>query len=82
MIALHEAAGEGGAGIEAYLSALQEADDRIDIVRAVWNEQMADTHRLLDALTWNGRRGCSNTREPEPRCFNSANGLSASPSPA
>ena len=50
MIALHEAAGEGGAGIEAYLSALQEADDRIDIVRAVWNEQMADTQRLLDAL--------------------------------
>ena len=50
MIALHEAAGEGGAGIQAYLSALQEADDRIDIVRAIWEEQLADTRRLLDAF--------------------------------
>lgn len=50
MIALHERAGEGGAGIEAYLSGLQQAEDRIDIVRAIWNEQMADTARLLDAF--------------------------------
>ena len=49
MIALHEAAGSGGAGVQAYLAGLQEADDRIDIVRSVWNEQMADTERLLDA---------------------------------
>ncbi|MEU6145619.1 FAD-dependent oxidoreductase [Streptomyces sp. NPDC047081] len=49
MIALHEAVGGPGAGIEAYLAALQEADDRIDIVRAVWEDQMADTARLLDA---------------------------------
>ncbi|MGP0224053.1 flavin-containing monooxygenase [Paenarthrobacter sp. NCHU4564] len=49
MIALHEASGPGGAGIEAYLSALQQADDRIDIVRAIWEDQIADTHRLLDA---------------------------------
>lgn len=49
MIALHEAAGEGGAGLQAYLAGLQEPDDRIDIVRATWNEQMADTERLLDA---------------------------------
>lgn len=49
MIALHEAAGDGGAGVEAYLSALQIADDRIDIVRTVWEGQMADTRRLLDA---------------------------------
>lgn len=49
MIALHEAAGEGGAGIQTYLSALQEPDDRIDIVRVVWEGQLADTHRLLDA---------------------------------
>jgi hypothetical protein len=49
MIALHEAAGEGGAGIQTYLSALQEPDDRIDIVRVVWEEQLADAHRLLDA---------------------------------
>lgn len=50
MVALHEAAGEGGAGIEAYLSALQVAEDRIDIVRADWDAQMADTERLLDAF--------------------------------
>lgn len=49
MIALHEAAGEGGAGIQTYLSALQQADDRIDIVRNIWEAQLADTHRLLDA---------------------------------
>lgn len=49
MIALHESAGEGGAKIEAYLSAFQIADDRIDIVRAIWEEQLADTSRLLDA---------------------------------
>ena len=50
MIALHEAAGEGGAGVQAYLAGLQEADDRIDIVRNVWIDQIADTERLLDAL--------------------------------
>jgi hypothetical protein len=50
MIALHEVSGEGGAGVQAYLAGLQEADDRIDIVRNVWNDQMADTERLLDAL--------------------------------
>lgn len=50
MIALHEAAEGGFAGVERYLAALQDADDRIDIVRAVWNEQMADTERLLDAF--------------------------------
>jgi len=50
MIELHEAAGDGGAGIQAYLSALQEPDDRIDIVRAIWEEQLADTRRLLDAF--------------------------------
>ena len=50
MIALHEAAGPAGAGVQAYLSGLQEADDRIDIVRNIWLEQMADTERLLDAF--------------------------------
>ncbi|NQX26568.1 NAD(P)-binding domain-containing protein [Microbacteriaceae bacterium VKM Ac-2854] len=50
IIELHEQAERGGAGIEAYLAGLQESDDRIDIVRAVWNEQMADTARLLDAF--------------------------------
>ena len=50
MIALHEDAGARGAGVERYLAGLQDADDRIDIVRAVWNDQMADTHRLIDAF--------------------------------
>lgn len=50
MIALHEAAGEGGAGLGAYLSALQEPEDRIDIIRVDWDSQMADTERLLDAF--------------------------------
>ena len=39
MVELHEAAGEGGAAIAAYLAALQEPEDRIDIVRVIWNEQ-------------------------------------------
>jgi hypothetical protein len=50
MIALHEAAGEGGADVQAYLSGLQEADDRIDIVRNIWIDQLSDTERLLDAF--------------------------------
>ncbi|MEV7087434.1 NAD(P)-binding domain-containing protein [Streptomyces sp. NPDC093085] len=49
MAALHERAGAGGAGIAAYLGRLQEADDRIDIPRDIWNAQIADTERLLDA---------------------------------
>jgi len=50
MIAVHEAAGEGGANVQAYLSGLQEADDRIDIVRNIWIDQLSDTERLLDAF--------------------------------
>lgn len=50
MIALHERAGDGGANIGAYLSGLQESEDRIDIVRAIWEDQMADTKRLLTAF--------------------------------
>lgn len=50
LIALHEQAGAGGAAIEPYLAGLREPEDRIDIVRAIWNEQMADTERLLDAF--------------------------------
>jgi hypothetical protein len=50
MIALHEAADEGGADVHAYLSGLQEADDRIDIVRNIWIDQLSDTERLLDAF--------------------------------
>jgi hypothetical protein len=44
------AAGEGGADVQAYLSGLQEADDRIDIVRNIWIDQLSDTERLLDAF--------------------------------
>lgn len=51
LIALHEQNPAGFAGVQAYLATLQEADDRIDIVRAVWNEQLADTERVLDAFT-------------------------------
>ena len=39
-----------GARITAYLSTLQDSEDRIDIVRDVWVEQMEDTERLLDAF--------------------------------
>ena len=55
MIALHESHGVGGAGLSAYFAALQESEDRIDIVRTIWNDQMADTERLLTAWS-TGRR--------------------------
>ena len=50
-IALHEQAGDGGAGIQAYLARLQQPDDRIDIARNERNTQMADTARLLEAYS-------------------------------
>jgi hypothetical protein len=50
MIALHEQAAGGFAGVGMYLSGLQDEEHRIDIVRAIWNEQIADTTRLLDAF--------------------------------
>ena len=52
MIELHEKAGSQGAGVGAYLSALQEPENRIDIVRDIWLKQLADTERLLDALSY------------------------------
>ena len=52
MIGLHERAGERGAGIAAYLGTLQEPEDRIDIVRDLWLQQLADTERLLDAFNY------------------------------
>ncbi|MCW3492571.1 flavin-containing monooxygenase [Microbacterium sp. SSM24] len=58
MIALHEEAPGGFAGVQAYLAGLQNEEHRIDIVRAIWNDQMADTDRLLDAF--------SAARESEP----------------
>ena len=50
MIALHEQAGETGAAIAAYFQCLQDPDDRIDVPRHIWNDQNADTERLLDAF--------------------------------
>lgn len=50
MIRLHESAAGGFAPIAAYLGGLQDAEDRIDIVRAVWEQQLADTDRLLAAF--------------------------------
>lgn len=51
IIRLHEQAGPAGADVAAYLGQLQETDARIDIPRDVWNDQTADTERLLDAFT-------------------------------
>lgn len=51
MIRLHEAAPGGFAGVQRYLAGLQDTNDVIDIVRAVWEEQLADTDRLLAAFS-------------------------------
>jgi hypothetical protein len=50
MIALHEAAGAGGLALSTYFANLQQAETRIDVVRHVWLDQMADTERMLSAL--------------------------------
>lgn len=50
MIALQEGAGPLGMALANYFSVMQEPEVRIDIVRAIWAEQMADTERLLRAL--------------------------------
>jgi hypothetical protein len=50
ILALHEHAGAEGTNIADYFGRLQEADGRIDIPRDIWNDQLADTERLLDAL--------------------------------
>jgi cation diffusion facilitator CzcD-associated flavoprotein CzcO len=47
MIALQEAS---DLALSDYFAGLQEPETRIDIVRHVWLDQMADTGRLLDAL--------------------------------
>ncbi|MHA3723442.1 flavin-containing monooxygenase [Leucobacter sp. HY1910] len=49
MIRLHEASPSGFAPVQEYLSELQDANAVIDIVRAVWEDQLADTDRLLAA---------------------------------
>ncbi|WP_370178881.1 flavin-containing monooxygenase [Rhodococcus wratislaviensis] len=50
MIALHTEAGPQGLALTNYFSTMQEPELRVDIVRAIWNDQMADTERLLTAL--------------------------------
>ncbi|WP_036318416.1 hypothetical protein [Microbacterium sp. B24] len=52
MLELHESAPAGFAPVAEYLGRLQEADDRVDIVRVTWLEQLADTERLLDAFAF------------------------------
>ncbi|HVK25379.1 MAG TPA: NAD(P)-binding domain-containing protein [Actinokineospora sp.] len=47
MIALKEA---GNAAVERTFEQLQDPDTRVDIVRTVWLEQMADTERILHAI--------------------------------
>ena len=50
MIDLHGQAGPHGLALAEYFATVQEPELRIDIVRIVWNDQMADTERLLGAL--------------------------------
>lgn len=50
MAALHEEAGASGLELSKYFASVQDPELRIDIVRAIWLDQMADTERLLTAL--------------------------------
>jgi hypothetical protein len=50
MIALHTHAGPRGLALSNYFATVQDPELRIDIVRAIWNDQMSDTERLLGAL--------------------------------
>ncbi|MGO1545192.1 MAG: flavin-containing monooxygenase [Gulosibacter sp.] len=50
MIQLHEASETGFVPVQDYLSKLQDADDRIDFARHFWEDQLADTDRLLEAF--------------------------------
>jgi cation diffusion facilitator CzcD-associated flavoprotein CzcO len=50
MIRLYEEAGFHALALSNCFASLQEPELRIDIVRPVWLEQMADTERLLTAL--------------------------------
>lgn len=51
MLKLHEDAGSSGVGLADYFQRLQEPENRIDIPRHFWEQQMQDTGRLLDALS-------------------------------
>ena len=43
-------AGPRGLALSQYFATVQQPELRIDVVRATWNDQMADTERLLGAL--------------------------------
>ena len=55
MIALHQAAGPDGLALSTYFAELQEPETRIDVIRHVWLDQMADTERILSALEVSAR---------------------------
>ena len=67
-IGLHEQAGGPGAGIASSVGALQEPEDRIDIVRDIWLRQLADTERLLDTLAVQANSSALQT-EAATRCI-------------
>jgi cation diffusion facilitator CzcD-associated flavoprotein CzcO len=50
MLALQEQAGPGGLALANYFATVQDPELRIDIVRVIWNDQLADTDRLLRGL--------------------------------
>ena len=50
MLALHAEAGPDGLALTDYFATMQDPEVRVDVVRATWNEQMADTEQLLAAL--------------------------------
>lgn len=49
MIDMHRNASGGYVPLSAYLARFQEAEDRIDIVRNTWVDQMRDTWRLVES---------------------------------
>ncbi len=51
MIALIEAGTLGEKGLGKHFEALQPTDTRVDIVRDVWLDQLADTRRVLEAMS-------------------------------
>lgn len=50
MIAAHEKAGPRGLPLAARFAGEQQPELRIDIVRAIWNDQLEHTDRLIDTL--------------------------------
>lgn len=57
MITLQQEAGPGGLALASYFARVQDPELRIDIVRAVWNEQMTDTERRLATIAGVGVDG-------------------------